>query len=219
MDADEGEHLLNSSQEPSKVWTEQSKRQVEFKPRSPPSLSRRLSKWATWSLPPLILVGMVFGLIWERLTPSKTEAVVGGILFEERPKSDKSSGPPALFTIDMPIDHFNPSDHRTYKNRYWVNDSYYEPGGPVFLFDTGEYGVTNFMVTSFLAEEMGPSSLMSLARKYNGVAVMWEHRFYGESLPFVADDKTGIATGGYDAYKYLTIEQVKPLCRSYFCTR
>jgi hypothetical protein len=37
------------------------------------------------------------------------------------------------FTIDMPIDHFNKSDHRTYKNRYWVNATYYKEGGPVFL--------------------------------------------------------------------------------------
>jgi hypothetical protein len=44
--------------------------------------------------------------------------------------------PPSLATpstIDMPIDHFNESDHRTYKNRYWINATYYKEGGPVFL--------------------------------------------------------------------------------------
>jgi hypothetical protein len=47
-----------------------------------------------------------------------------------------AAGSPAVapaFTIDMPIDHFNESDHRTYKNRYWVNATYYMEGGPVFL--------------------------------------------------------------------------------------
>ncbi len=48
---------------------------------------------------------------------------------------------------------------------------------------------------------------MALARKYNGLAIMWEHRFYGESLPFPVDNRSGLALNGYDAYKYLTNEQ------------
>jgi hypothetical protein len=32
----------------------------------------------------------------------------------------------------MPLDHFNASNRRTFPNRYWVNATYYEPGGPVF---------------------------------------------------------------------------------------
>ena len=40
--------------------------------------------------------------------------------------------------IDIPIDHYNASDTRTYKNRYWVNLKYYKAGGPVFYFDGGE---------------------------------------------------------------------------------
>ena len=43
------------------------------------------------------------------------------------------SGVATPSTIDMPIDHFNDSDLRTYKNRYWVNATYYKEGGPVFL--------------------------------------------------------------------------------------
>lgn len=49
---------------------------------------------------------------------------------------------------------------------------------------------------------------MSLARRYNGLAILWEHRFYGDSLPFNLDVETGAASAGYDAYKYLTNEQV-----------
>lgn len=33
----------------------------------------------------------------------------------------------------MPIDHFsNGNDTRTFRNRYWINQTYYQPGGPVF---------------------------------------------------------------------------------------
>ena len=42
------------------------------------------------------------------------------------------------YRLDIPIDHYNVSDDRTYKNRYWVNSKYYKSGGPVFYFDSGE---------------------------------------------------------------------------------
>jgi len=41
------------------------------------------------------------------------------------------------FSLDMPIDHFNASDKRNFQNHYWLNDTFYKPGGPVFLFDMG----------------------------------------------------------------------------------
>lgn len=31
----------------------------------------------------------------------------------------------------MPLDHFG-NTRGTFKNRYWVNATYYKPGGPVF---------------------------------------------------------------------------------------
>lgn len=37
----------------------------------------------------------------------------------------------------IPIDHFDVEDSRTFSNRYWINDTFYKSGGPVFLFDTG----------------------------------------------------------------------------------
>jgi hypothetical protein len=41
-------------------------------------------------------------------------------------------------TIPTPIDHYNSSDIQNFSNRYWVNSTYYRPGGPVFYFDSGE---------------------------------------------------------------------------------
>lgn len=121
-------------------------------------------------------------------------------------KAAAQTSPPQNYTIEMPVDHFNASDDRTYQNRYWVNDTYYQPGGPVFLYDAGEGGVTPGLVLVILSEIVGNSTPMALAQKYNGVAIVWEHRFYGESLPFKLDSN-GIATAGLDAYKYLTNEQ------------
>ena len=39
---------------------------------------------------------------------------------------------PIAGIITMPIDHFNQSNTRTFENRYWVDDTYYQKGGPVF---------------------------------------------------------------------------------------
>lgn len=35
-----------------------------------------------------------------------------------------------------------------------------------------------------LQEAYHESAIMQLAKKYNGLALLWEHRYYGESLPF-----------------------------------
>ena len=37
----------------------------------------------------------------------------------------------SLMDNQMPIDHFG-NTTGTYKNRYWINDTHYEQGGPVF---------------------------------------------------------------------------------------
>jgi len=139
------------------------------------------------------------------------DAKLHGLSHDELAQAEQAAAAspvmPPEFTIDMPIDHFNQSDLRTYKNRYWVNATYYKEGGPIFLYDGGESGVSNGAVLVVLAEYVGPSAPMALARKYNGVAVLWEHRFYGKSLPFKVDNISGLALEGHDAYKYLTNEQ------------
>ena len=71
---------------------------------------------------------------------------------------------PAL-TLQIPVDHYNASDARTYSNRYWVNSRYYQQGGPVFYFDSGEQNA-HPLVPYFLYEASGPSSVMALARRY-----------------------------------------------------
>lgn len=63
----------------------------------------------------------------------------------------------------------------------------------------------------FLADAAAPSSVMSLARRFRGLAVLFEHRFYGDltegSFPFPMNSTTGMAEDGYSAYKYLSTEQ------------
>jgi Serine carboxypeptidase S28 len=123
------------------------------------------------------------------------------------PNTTENGSLPPTLTIDIPIDHFNDSDTRTYKNRYWINDRYYQEGGPVIFFDVGESGANEENINRTLGENGTLRAPLRLAQRFNGMAVLWEHRFYGESLPFPVDNDTGMALGGYDAYKYLNNEQ------------
>ena len=78
-------------------------------------------------------------------------------------------------TFENYIDHFNMLDSRTYKQRYWKSDQYWDGKGPIFLYICGEYRCTvpdtrlyPFMVGS----------------QYNAQFMVLEHRYYGDSQPF-----------------------------------
>jgi hypothetical protein len=77
----------------------------------------------------------------------------------------------ALPMLQIPIDHGNPS-LGTYENRYWVNDAYYSPGGPVILYDVGEangeYGAPHLTSST--------SFFRSLLQDFNAIGIVWEHR-------------------------------------------
>jgi hypothetical protein len=110
-------------------------------------------------------------------------------------------------SVEIPLDHFNHSDKRTFQNRYWMNDTYYEKGGPIFMYDNGELGIPNSSATGLLDGSELFFSALELAKKYKGIVLEWEHRFFGGSMPFDYNATTGVATAQYDAYKYLTDNQ------------
>ncbi|KAI2786857.1 hypothetical protein POX_g09253 [Penicillium oxalicum] len=103
-----------------------------------------------------------------------------------------------LMTVWIPIDHEDPSVG-FYENRYWVNDEYYRKGGPVVVYDAGEI---NAEITA--TKNLGNSSsvLAELLEEFGGIGVVWEHRYYGESLPF----NVGLDSPP-EHYKYLTNKQ------------
>lgn len=43
-------------------------------------------------------------------------------------------------------------------------------------------------------EYHGLSATMRLAKRYNGLAVLWEHRFYGDSQPFPVNVSSNFTT-------------------------
>ncbi|KAM4589491.1 thymus-specific serine protease isoform 1-T1 [Fundulus diaphanus] len=73
------------------------------------------------------------------------------------------------------LDHFNGADSRVWKQRYFVNEAFYKPGGPVFLMIGGE-GPAN-------PAWMKEGAWLTYAEKLGALCLMLEHRFYGKSHP------------------------------------
>lgn len=131
----------------------------------------------------------------------------GGLTAREATSINGSEYPPSWITL--PVDHFNTSDTRTFQNRYWTNSTFYEAGGPVFWFDSGEQNAQP-LVPYFLGEVAGPSAVMTLARRFKGLALLVEHRFYGAteegSYPYPINSSTGELLDP-TGYRFLNTEQ------------
>ncbi|ELT98942.1 hypothetical protein CAPTEDRAFT_229193 [Capitella teleta] len=98
----------------------------------------------------------------------------GGFLGLPVGSANRSPPPEKWFT--QKLDHFTSSDHRTWSQRFFINDEHYKPGGPVFLMIGGE-GAANpeWMVQGQWVQNYAP--------QFNALCVMLEHRFYGKSHP------------------------------------
>ncbi|XP_075043004.1 thymus-specific serine protease [Mixophyes fleayi] len=91
------------------------------------------------------------------------------------PKGAPSYVPPVEGFLTQPLDHFNRRNNATYKQRYWVNEEFWQrPGGPVFLYIGGESSESEYSV---LAGEH-----VELAQKHRALLVSLEHRYYGASI-------------------------------------
>lgn len=74
-----------------------------------------------------------------------------------------------------PVDHYNYQDHRTWWQRYWINDKYFDESdknAPVFLYICGEY-------TCSIREDRLYPFMVGAARGARLLAL--EHRYYGKS--------------------------------------
>jgi len=88
--------------------------------------------------------------------------------------------------LHVPLDHFNMSDPRTLPLRYWIDSSVAKEGGPIFIHMGGEAAA-------------GPVRAGPREEAHGAVAVGYEHRFYGESVPEGELER--------DNMPYLSVEQ------------
>ena len=99
----------------------------------------------------------------------------------------------------MPYDHTNASAG-SFLNRYFINDQFYKHGSPVFVYDVGEDSAE--LVLQKLFDD--GHYLHQLISEFNGLGIIWEHRFYGNSSTNVIDSVYSPNTADY--MQYLTFE-------------
>ncbi|XP_037040838.1 putative serine protease K12H4.7 isoform X2 [Bradysia coprophila] len=80
-----------------------------------------------------------------------------------------------LLTVTQRVDNFNPANLDTWQQRYFMNNEFYRPGSPIFVFLGGESAINEQRLTS--------SHMYDIARDLNANLFHLEHRFYGESRP------------------------------------
>uniref|UniRef100_A0A1B6D068 Lysosomal Pro-X carboxypeptidase n=1 Tax=Clastoptera arizonana TaxID=38151 RepID=A0A1B6D068_9HEMI len=93
--------------------------------------------------------------------------------------------------FDVLIDHFTFTNNATYKMRYLVNDSYWDPdnNAPIFFYTGNEGDITLFAQnTGFVWE---------IASEFRALIVFAEHRYYGTSMPFGNNSFSDIKQLGY----------------------
>jgi len=73
------------------------------------------------------------------------------------------------------LDHFRPTESRTWKQRYWINWKHYKPGGPALLMIGGE-GEAN-------PAWLEAGSWTKYAEDEGAAMLLLEHRYYGKSHP------------------------------------
>ncbi|XP_033223403.1 putative serine protease K12H4.7 [Belonocnema kinseyi] len=73
------------------------------------------------------------------------------------------------------LDHFNPTDARTWEQRYFLNSDYYKPNGPVFVMIGGEGEAS--------AKWMVEGQWIEYAKQFGAMCFLIEHRYYGKSQP------------------------------------
>lgn len=82
--------------------------------------------------------------------------------------------------VSLPIDHSNSSVGQ-YQNRYWVSEENYKEGGPVFVYDVGEASAES-SAQAYLGNST--TFFYQLVKDFGGIGIVWEHRYYGDSLPY-----------------------------------
>merc|ERR1719285_1101376 len=79
------------------------------------------------------------------------------------------------FWFSQKLDHYDPSNQRTWNQRYWENLENYLEGGPAFIMIGGEYEAS--------PGYMRWGQWYKWAQEQGAAMFQLEHRFYGQSHP------------------------------------
>ncbi|CAB3402787.1 unnamed protein product [Caenorhabditis bovis] len=137
-----------------------------------------------------VLVVLAACLLMETLCAPTEEKRIRRNMIRGRPRGGMKRTPPMTMfagkvSMDTVVsdeftqilDHFDTSNTKTFKQRYWHNNRWYKEGGPVFLMLGGEGPESSFWVSSSDLE------ITNLAAQQGAWVFDIEHRYYGETRP------------------------------------
>ena len=99
---------------------------------------------------------------------------------EEEVKIRSRLGPEYSYFVTQRLDHFDGSNPTTFQQRYFVNTSFWDGSGNVFLCVGGEGPALDETV---LYESVHCNDMTELAVQVGGLMFALEHRYYGNSIP------------------------------------
>jgi len=116
----------------------------------------------------------------------------GSSIFRAGPGPDKSALAPKPFYLSVPLDHFA-EESGTWPLKYYVDDSFYQPGGPLVVAMPQEIGLNDIAAGGYMTQSAPWASTLK------ALIVTPEHRFFGSSVP---NNDSSVAN-----YRYHTVEQ------------
>ncbi|PVV04480.1 hypothetical protein BB560_001024 [Smittium megazygosporum] len=115
--------------------------------------------------------------------------------------SINNSDPFQRFEFLQYIDHFNSSNglpgNNTFLQSFYVNDQFYRPGGPIWLYCQGEIPSRPELIVKY---DQDPTFDLSLVESTQGLIVLLEMRYYGNSTIFSSFTTENM--------RYLTVNQI-----------
>lgn len=86
-----------------------------------------------------------------------------------------TSAQAVLRWFNVPVGHYNPLIRRFFDLRYFANNEFYVPGGPIYIYIGGGVEVYD--------DFLNQGAVYEIARDTGGYLFALEHRYFGESRP------------------------------------
>ncbi|PVU98284.1 hypothetical protein BB559_001700 [Furculomyces boomerangus] len=100
------------------------------------------------------------------------------------------------YEFEQKIDHFNSLDTRYFNQSFYINDEFYEPGGPIWFVCHGE----TRSYPELIQKSEKQNFVVELVQETKGMVVLVELRYYGNSTLFSSLEESNI--------KYFSIDQI-----------
>ncbi|XP_050530553.1 putative serine protease K12H4.7 [Daktulosphaira vitifoliae] len=121
----------------------------------------------------IIFFGVLYCIGWNNAI--KSTKLLIGLGEPNSPEEISRSVPYTNRWFIQKLDHFNPTDKRTWKQKYQVNSQYHKEDGPIFLMIGGENAISSLWMTT--------GAWIDYAKEFNALCFQLEHRYYGKSRP------------------------------------